>query len=104
MPGDLRRDVGKRVARRGDRAEAVQQVLDRGRDQGRAEPGGAERGLGPDDLGTLARRVRSGLENESPQRPLIWMSQNAGATQSSGGSPLTVGPSTDRAAVKSPSF
>ena len=37
--------------------------------------------------------VKPGSENEMPHRPLIWMSQKAGATQTSDGS-TTDGPST----------
>ena len=77
-------------------------MVDGRRDQGRVEPGGAQSCLLPDDRGGLLdREIRA--RNECPIRPLIWMSQNAGATQSSAGS-SSDGPSTVRTAVKSPSF
>ena len=95
LPGRLR--IG--LAGRGDRAHAVQHL-----------PGGAVIKVGqsravPEPLGrtiaTTCSTVRSGLENECPHRPLIWMSQNAGATQSSFGL-LSAGPSPGRTAAMIP--
>ena len=91
-PDDPRGDVGKRLAGGGDRPKAVQQVVDGRGDQGRDRAGPCRAGAWARTIAATCSTVRSGLENECPHRPLIWMSQNAGATQSSSGSELA-GPS-----------
>ena len=93
---------GNSRAGRGDRPQAVQHVIHRRRDQGRTEPCGSERRLRRTIRATCST-VRSGLENECPHRPLVWMSQNAGATQSSCG-PTTAGPLAVATAAISPSL
>ena len=52
-------------------------------------------------IATTCSTVSSGLENECPHRPLSWMSQNAGPTQSSFGL-LSAGPSAGRTAAMIP--
>ena len=63
----------------------VQQVIDGRGDQGRAEPGRAQRALGADDRGDLLDGQLGAGERVSPAA-VDWMSQKAGATQSSAGS------------------
>ena len=61
MPTTFEAMSGSASQARGDRLQSVEQVLDRCRDQGRAEPSGAEARLGADDLNhPIDAQVRAG--------------------------------------------